>query len=197
MPEETVSEEWRARLIDAAMLERGARVHAGPDADALHPAFEAAYKAAGEILDEAFSAIGWPGRDKVGDDGAAAAMMILQQTSGFPALQRRALDLLLEAIPKGEAHALDAAFLADRIAVLQGAPQTFGTQFDWDEDGALAPAPVREPHAVDERRASVGLPPLADSIAEMRANAAPAPPDLAERRAAFIAWAKRVGWRQA
>jgi hypothetical protein len=186
---------WRARLIDAALLERGARGHAGVAADALHPTLEAAHKAAGEILNEAFDALGWTGRAKVGDDGAAAAMLILQQTSGHPALQRRALTLILEAIPNGDAHTLDAAFLADRIAVFEGQGQTFGTQFDWDDAGLLSPAPVRDPETLDQRRATVGLPPIADSIAEMRAQDAPAPTDLAERREAFAIWAKSVGWR--
>lgn len=191
----TLSETWREKLIEAAMLERGARAHAGEDADPLHPAFTAAHKAAANTLNDAFDALGWPGRSKVGDDAAAAVMLILQQTSSHPALQRRALDLMLAAIPLGDAHMLDAAFLADRIAVFEGQGQTFGTQFDWDENGALSPAPVREPETLDARRESVGLPPIADSIAEMRAQDASAPPNLAERRLAFAQWAKDVGWR--
>ncbi len=193
MPE--LNEAWRQRLIEAAMLERGARDHAGHDADSLHPAIAAAHKAAGEMLNLAFDTIGWPGRSKVGDDAAAAVMLILQQTSAHPAVQRRALDLMLDAIPRGEAHTLDAAFLADRIAVFEGQGQTFGTQFDWDENGLLAPAPVREPHALNDRRASVGLPPIEDSIAEMRAQSPPPPTDLEARRAAFAQWAQSVGWR--
>lgn len=193
MPE--LNEAWRRRLIEAAMLERGARGLTGPDVDALHPAIAAAHKAAADMLDLAFDAIGWPGRSKVGDDAAAAVMLILQQTSAHPKLQRRALDLMLDAIPQGEAHTLDAAFLADRIAVFEGQGQTFGTQFDWDENGQLAPALVREPETLDARRESVGLPPIEDSIAEMRAQNAPIPSDVAARRAAFAAWAESVGWR--
>jgi hypothetical protein len=40
---------------------------------------------------------------------------------------------------------------------------------------------------------------MAEAIAEMRANAAAegqaAPADLAQRRAEYEAWARRVGWR--
>ena len=87
----------------------------------------------------------------------------------------------------------------DRIAVFEGREQTFGTQFDWDADGLLSPAPIRDRAGVDERRASVGLPSMAETIAQIRAGAAAeretAPADLQQRRADFEAWARRVGWR--
>lgn len=91
------------------------------------------------------------------------------------------------------------AYLSDRISIFEGGAQTFGTQFDWDANGQLSPAAVRDPETLDERRASVGLPPMAETIAHMRADAAAegdtAPADLAERRAAYDAWARKVGWR--
>ena len=83
--------------------------------------------------------------------------------------------------------------------MFEGREHTFGTQFDWSADGLLSPAPIADPENVDERRASVGLPPLAETIAKMRADAAAegetAPADLAQRRVDFEAWAHRVGWR--
>jgi hypothetical protein len=106
---------------------------------------------------------------------------------------------MLEAIPHGQASALDAAYLSDRIAVHEGRAQTFGTQFDWDANGQMSPAPVHDPATLDERRATVGLPPISDSIAEMRARVAAEgerpPPDMAERRAKYEAWARKAGWR--
>ena len=75
----------------------------------------------------------------------------------------------------------------------------FGSQFDWDEDGALSPAPIFDPDGVDDRRASVGLPPLAAATAEMRERAAAEgqtpPVDHAARKAAFAAFLTRTGWR--
>jgi hypothetical protein len=151
------------------------------------------------LLARVFEAIGWPGRHVLGEEGARAAFMVLQHAIGHPALQRRGLALMLDAIPAGQANALDAAYLSDRIAVFEGREQTFGTQFDWDANGQLSPAPVRDAETLDERRASVGLPPIADSIAEMRANAAAegqrAPTDLAQRRADYETWARKAGWR--
>lgn len=95
--------------------------------------------------------------------------------------------------------AAHAAFLEDRIAVLEGRPQRFGTQFDWDARGELSPQPIDDPAGVDARRATVGLEPLAVRTAELRARAAAegdrAPADPAARAAEAKAWARRAGWR--
>jgi hypothetical protein len=197
-----MSEEWAAQLIRAATrdIETRTRLAASGELfDGYHPDMEAVHDANAALLARAFDAIGWPGRHALGEDGARAAFLILQHAIGHPALQRRGLALMLEAIPKGQANALDAAYLADRIAVFEGGEQTFGTQFDWDANNQLSPAPVRDPETLDARRASVGLPPIADSIAEMRARAAAEgdrpPPDLAKRRADYETWARRAGWR--
>jgi hypothetical protein len=197
-----MAEDWRTLLIAAARrdLETRTRLAAsGALFDGYHPEMEAVHDANAALLARAFDALGWPGRHALGDEGAAAAFLILQHAIGHPELQRRGLTLMLEAIPRGQANALDAAYLADRIAVHEGSEQTFGTQFDWDANGQLSPAPTRDPESLDERRASVGLPPIAETIAHMRAGAAAegerAPADLARRRADYEAWARRVGWR--
>lgn len=197
-----MAEDWSALLIAAARRDAETRTRlaaAGALFDGYHPEMEAVHDENAGLLARVFDDIGWPGRHKLGEDGARAAFLILQHAIGHPDLQRRGLALLLEAIPRGEANALDAAYLADRIAVFEGGEQTFGTQFDWDANGQLSPAPTRAPETLDERRASVGLPPMAETIAHMRARAAAegerAPVDLPQRRAQFEAWARRVGWR--
>lgn len=197
-----MSENWGPLLVAAAQrdLETRARlVENGDLFGGYHPEMEAVHDENAALLARAFDGIGWPGRRDFGDDGAGAAFLILQHAIGHPDLQRRGLALILDAIPEGQANPLDAAYLADRIAIFEGAEQTFGTQFDWDANGQLSPAPVRDPDTLDERRASVGLPPMAETIADMRANAAAegdsAPPDLAERRVAYEAWARKAGWR--
>lgn len=197
-----MNENWAPLLIAAARrdLETRARLAASGELfDGYHPEMEAVHDANAALLTRVFDDVGWPGRRDFGDDGAGAAFLILQHAIGHPALQRRGLALLLDAIPEGQANPLDAAYLSDRIAVFEGRPQTFGTQFDWDVNGQLSPAPVHDAETLDERRASVGLPPIAETIAHMRANAAAegdrAPADLARRRADHDAWARRAGWR--
>lgn len=196
-------ENVRERLIAAAIKDHETRARlaaSGALFDGYHPEMEAVHVENARLLDEALDAIGaWPGRTRFGDDGAAAAFTIVQHAISLPAFQRRALALLLDAAAKGEINIVDAAYLSDRIAVFEGRPQIFGTQFEWDEQGQLSPAPIAEPEQVDQRRASIGLPAMADTIAHMRAQAAAegerAPPDLARRRADIEQWARRVGWR--
>lgn len=192
---------WRDAFLRAAEadLETRARLaRSGALVDGYHPEMEAVHLANAALLERAFDAIGWPGRAVLGEDGAGAAFLVLQHAISRPAVQRRGLALLLEAAPRGDANALDAAYFADRIAVFEGRPQLFGTQFDWF-GGALSPAPVEAPEGLDARRASVGLPPIAEATAEVRARAVTdgeqPPADLAARRAGFEAWARRAGWR--
>lgn len=190
-----------AALIAAAHrdLEVRARLaRAGVLSDRYHPEMEAVHLDNAALLERLFAEVGWPGRSRFGDEVAGAAFLILQHAISRPDLQRRGLELILEAIPLGDANPLDAAFLADRIAVFEGRGQVFGTQFDWI-DGVLSPAPLADPASVDETRASVGLPPLAEAILEMRRRAEAEgdrpPADLAAKRTEFDAWARRVGWR--
>lgn len=194
--------DWSKQLIAAATRDVETRTRlakSGALFEGYNAEMEAVHLENARLLEDVIADIGWPGRGKVGEDAAAAAFLILQHAISRPDLQRSGLALILDAIPDGQANALDAAYLSDRIATFEGQPQTFGTQFDWDAQGQLSPHPVRDPAELDERRASVGLPPMAETIAEIRArNAAEGgkpPGDLATRRGQFEEWARRVGWR--
>lgn len=194
--------DWAEQLIAAARRDGETRARlaaSGELFDGYHPEMEAVHGENAALLARAFDALGWPNHQTLGDEGAAAAFFILQHAIGRPDVQRRGLELMLDAIPLGHANALDAAYLSDRIAVFEGRPQLFGTQFDWDDAGLLSPSSIANPASVDERRESVGLPPITDTIAHMRANAAAenhkAPADLVQRKRDFEAWARRVGWR--
>jgi len=194
---------WREKLIAAARHDLEVRAQLASNGalfDGYHPEMEAVHIDNARLLQAAIEAIGgWPVRSRFGDDGSAAAFMIAQHAISLPTFQRNALTLLLDAAQQGEINIVDTAYLADRIAVFEGRPQVFGTQFDWDDAGQLSPAPIADPAGVEERRASVGMPPLSEAIAEMRARASAEgerpPADRAERQAAFEAWARRVGWR--
>lgn len=108
---------------------------------------------------------GWPGRSLVGDDGSAAAWLLAQHADRDAALQKRCLSLLREAVRTGDADPSHAAYLEDRIAVHEGRPQSYGTQFE-RLDGTFVPSPIADPDRVDERRRSVGL----GTLAEAQAN---------------------------
>ncbi len=105
----------------------------------------------------------WPGRAKVGNDGANALWLLVQHADKDPALQRRALDLMAQAAT-GEVSPPDLALLTDRVLVNEGKPQRYGTQFKADDKGVMRmrPADAGSEAELDSRRASVGLPPLAE-----------------------------------
>jgi hypothetical protein len=121
----------------------------------------------------------WPGRRLVGDDGAQAAWIIVQEAIEDPGLQRRCLELLEVAVDSGDADPRHYALLLDRVRMADGLPQYYGSQFVVAPSGDLEPWPIDDVAVVEERRRRVGLPPFADHAAEMRARwrqrASPAP----------------------
>ncbi len=117
----------------------------------------------GEILDEH----GWPTFDLVGEDGEDAAWVIAQHSDLDPAFQERALELLREAVERGQASPGNLAYLEDRVAVAKGEPQTYGTQIGCGPEGAEPATPIRDEAGVEERRAAADLPPLEEYLAEL------------------------------
>ncbi len=160
------------------------------------PRMEAVHVRNAARLRELIAIHGWPAEDIAGEDGAKAAWFIVQHAVGEPEFQRQSLKLLLECAALGKAPAWHAAYLEDRIAMQEGRPQRFGTQWmDSPEDGLTRPWRLAEPERVNELRASVGLGPL-HPIPE------PGPPLQAEKRREleetwqwWESWFVSRGWR--
>ena len=114
-------------------------------------------------LREIVTNVGWPGRSLVGDDGAHAAWLLAQHADRDPGLQKHCLRLLEEAVAASEAEPRDAAFLTDRVRLASGQDQIYGTQMSSHEGGFIVTR-LADPETVDERRASVGLEPLNESL---------------------------------
>ncbi|MFF1717254.1 DUF6624 domain-containing protein [Streptomyces sp. NPDC058268] len=112
----------------------------------------------------------WPGLSLVGQTGAEAALRLALHATdadhdhGFV---RTLLRLITDAAEHGEATWAQWAHLQDRVSVLDGRPQQYGTQYRLDAP-LLEPElhPVIAPEQLTERRLAVGLPALT----------APAPP---------------------
>ncbi len=157
-----------------------------------HPMMETHCRRGAERLNAVFDAVGWP--------GGWAADWLLYHAIWSPDLMHRGLGLLRAAERRGEVDPLDVALLEDRILMLEGRRQQYGTQLEWDDDGVLSPLPIADPEDVDMRRSAVGLGPLAEEIKEARAEAekcgARAPADRVARKAAIEGWARSVGWRR-
>jgi Family of unknown function (DUF6624) len=164
-----------------------------------HPKMAEVHRQNAKRLDEIVTQYGWPDEAVVGKDGAEAAWRIVQHAIDQPDFQRRMFARLLEAAAEGRIERWQPALLEDRIRALEGRPQKYGTQFDWDENGQLSPYPeIEDPSIVNELRASVGLPPLEQAIAGQReavkGSGEPIPQDVKKRRAEMEEWARSVGW---
>ncbi|QNI33829.1 hypothetical protein H7849_07910 [Alloacidobacterium dinghuense] len=161
------------------------------------PEMEAVHRQNSARLREIIAEHGWPHEEIAGEDGAKAAWLIAQHAIGEPDFQRQSLQYLQRYAAEGKLPAWQAAYIEDRIAIQEGRPQRYGTQWIDDiRDGLTRPLPLEDPERVNELRASVGLGPL---------HPIPPPgPDLPEEmqkqeqanRDAWEAWFVRVGWRK-
>jgi hypothetical protein len=185
------------RMAEEGRAIRAALSTEGPDFE-YHPMMVELCRRNAERLNAIIDSVGWPSREVVG--GACWALLwVLQHAISSPNVMRRGLGLLRAAERRGEVDSLHVALLEDRILTLEGKPQQYGTQVDWDDDGVLNPLPIADPGDIDVRRAAVGLGPLAEELEQIRAEAQGfgerAPADRAARKAAVEAWARSVGWR--
>jgi hypothetical protein len=197
-----MDQKLRETLLSAAERDGAVRDRLAADGslfDGYHPEMEAVHEQNAAILTGILESHGWPGTELAGKDGSEAAWLIVQHAIGLPDFQRRCLALIEGAVRRGEAPAWQAAYLADRIRTLEGRPQLYGTQFDWDDQGLMSPQPIEDPDGIDARRAEIGLPPLAETTRNhrLRSEGEPRPGDLAERRREMQDWAAKVGWRRA
>lgn len=115
-------------------------------------------------LEEVIAKHGWPGTSLVGEEAAHAAWLLVQHADADRAFQKHCLALIEKAANAGEASKTEYAYLYDRLAVADGQPQRYGTQY-----GEGKPAPIEDEVHVDERRKAVGLGAMAEYDAQMRA----------------------------
>jgi hypothetical protein len=125
-------------------------------------------------LEEIVARHGWPGVSLVGEEGSRAAFLVLQH--GDVATQERYLPLVKQAAAAREIAPGLAAMLEDRVLMQRGQPQIYGTQLRVDPaTRQMSLWPVRDEAAVDQRRASVGLNPLAEYLVNFGIEYRPAP----------------------
>ena len=150
------------------------------------------------ILSEIIEEIGYPTVEKVGKEASEAAWLVIQHSIALPNFMKRCASLLKKAVDEHKATPTNYAHLTDRIAVLGGKPQIFGTQFDWDENGQLSPNPVEDKTNVNERRKSVGLLSIEEQTELIRFHARQdnliPPKNFEQRKQEMEEWKKRVGW---
>lgn len=116
---------------------------------------------------------GWLGPDVVGRQGSSALFLVIQHAD-LP-VQEKYLPMMREAVKNNKAQGSNLALLEDRVALRQGKRQIYGSQVGRDnESGQHYVLPLEDPDNVDQRRASVGLPPLADYVSNWQIHWDPA-----------------------
>jgi len=155
-----MDEELRAELLRRMEKDQEARL----SDDLESGAFEAVDAENLPWLKNLIHSRGWPGASLVGTDGAHAAWLLVQHADTDPKFQQHCLILLRAAVSAGEASLVDQAFLTDRVLLHEGRPQEYGTQMT-RRGGKWVPNNPSDPAHLDERRAAVGLEPIADCLA--------------------------------
>lgn len=181
--------EIRDKLIQNGELEEG-----------YNEEMERLHNSNAEVLNEIIDTIGYPTIDKVGKEASEAAWLVIQHSIGKPHFMKKCLKLLENAITENKANPQNLAYLTDRIAIFEGNPQHYGTQFDWDENGEISPNIFDDLTKVNQRRKSIGFNTLKEQIKIMRKrvkNDNQSPPiDFERRKEEIKKWKKKVGWIQ-
>jgi hypothetical protein len=161
------------------------------------PRMETVHRNNASALRELIAIHGWPCEDIAGKDGAEAAWFIVQHAIGEPDFQRQTLRTLRSCAAEGRIPGWHAAYLEDRIALYEGRPQRYGTQWMDDlTDGRTRPWKLADPERVDELRAQVGLGPLHPAPEPGPALAPDQRREIEESNRWWQQWLESKGWRQ-
>lgn len=106
---------------------------------------------------------GWLGKEVVGRQGNSCLFLVIQHAKID--IQEKYLPMMRQAVANGKAKASSLALLEDRILLRRGKKQIYGSQIGTHpESKENYVLPLQDPINVDERRATVGLPPLQQYI---------------------------------
>jgi hypothetical protein len=195
----TINQALRNELLAMAAEDLKIREELAADGslfEGYHPRMEMVHRKNAARLREIIDANGWPGHRLAGEKGARAAWLIAQHAIGEPDFQRACLVLLETASNQRDVPPWQPAYLDDRIRLFEGRLQRYGTQYEVSEDGTAVANNVEDPDTVDERRADVGLEPLAARLARVPRTDPPDPARRAKREQNYLEWLRRVGWRK-
>ena len=193
-----MNEALRAELMQMDEHDQAVRAELAADGslfDGYHPRMSAVHDANAARLRTIIATHGWPTERLVGVDGAKAAHRIAQHSINHPDFMRECRRLLDEASAKGEVPRWQFAYIDDRIRVFEGSRQRYGTQWRGGPNG-LEPFPIEDAAHVDERRAALGLPTLAERKPSTEVEPAWNEETARRLEQQELAWRRAVGWIQ-
>jgi len=167
MPEDLAA----MRVADQSLRER--QVQVGYSDERLDTQLEVVDRDNTRRVKQYFAACGWPHSKTYGQTASDDAWLLVQHADRDRAFQRKAIVLLEKAVKTDGARGGHLAYLADRIAVADGKPQPYGTQFKL-EGCNLVLFPIQSRTAVNERRKAIlGMPTLEEYEREAAAHLLP------------------------
>ncbi len=116
----------------------------------------------------------WPGRDVLGYSADLTLWLCIQHADQRPEVALRYLPMLKAAVDERRTDPMHYAYLVDRIRMHEGREQVYGTQTyraKTDDGGTFFfVIPIEDVDHVDERRAAMGMEPLAEYVESMNAH---------------------------
>ncbi|WP_316805218.1 DUF6624 domain-containing protein [Pedobacter nototheniae] len=112
------------------------------------------------------SKYGWLSSEEIGEAGNSAMFMVIQHAD--LKAQEKYLPMLRLASKEQKLKATHLALIEDRVAMFNGKKQIYGSQLAWNiTANKFTIMPMVDPDHIDERRASIGLPPYAAYLSDM------------------------------
>lgn len=105
---------------------------------------------------------GWLGPQQVGRRASQTIFLVIQHAS--PETRVKYLPMMRQAIKEKKASNGDLALLIDRINTEAGLKQIYGSQLRGKVEGGYELFPIDDPDHLDQRRAEMGLDPIAGYI---------------------------------
>ena len=103
---------------------------------------------------------GWPTKAEVGNMGTQTVFLVVQH-SNLPTMQKY-FPMAQQAAEQGNLAKSALALMQDRLLMWQGKPQIYGSQLTQDnKTNKMVFHPIEDEAHVDERRAAIGMEPLA------------------------------------
>ena len=190
-----IEEEWihflkplvdRDQHITNILLERGNLE------DRYHPELEKVQRENGIKLQKYIESHGFPVLSNAKEEGVWLSWYIIHHSIPMPSFMQEAVLEMRLAAAQGDYPLELLASTEDKIAYLKGQKQIFGTYFEWDQ-GELKPSLIDDISFLDQRRHSMGLPPMSDALFKIWHHKPPKDPN--KRAAEFDQWLKKSGWR--
>lgn len=184
-------EEKLSFLVQQDHATRDVLLQKGVLSDTYHPEMEKIHLANARKLSAMIDKMGFPVLSNAGEKGVRLSWLIIQHAISWPDFMRESLTQMRLAASQHDYILELLAYTDDRISYFENRPQLYGTNMDWIK-GELKRTPIADPAFLDQRRKSLGLPPVS-SVPVPPSEERP-PKDPAKKLIEFNEWQRRVGW---